>query len=107
MAKATRSEIVELLAGKGLDIGEDNPNLEKIAKALGVLPEVMHEAKAFRYSKDAGQVPLSEEVEGTKVYLAVTGGARGRDCWFPVPAKRTVAETAHSIMDALEELLDE
>jgi hypothetical protein len=102
MAKLTNVEISALLQAKGLTVPADNPNLMTIAQSLGVLPKIHHEAKFIAWdSKGKSEVPVG--TKDAKVYLAVSGGARGRDCWFPVN-DRKLADVASELITALSEL---
>ena len=105
--KLTNVAVVELIAAKGLDIEADNPNLMTVARSLGVLPEILHEAKIVHNVPKVGLVP--EPTDTSKAYLAISGGARGRDAWFPVPkgAKAHLASLAEAVAELASELPDD
>jgi len=101
------TEIVELLEAKGLQITADNPNLMTIAKSLGVLPECLHGAKVVHNVPKVGLVDTA--TDKSKPYLAVGGGARGRDAWFPIPkgAKKHIASMISELTELAESLPDD
>lgn len=65
------NQAVADLAAKGIAVEATNPNLAAIAASMGVTATVR-------------RVERTTNQKGDKQYLAVGGGARGRDCWFPV-----------------------
>lgn len=103
VAKIDNAAICEALAAKGLDLAEDNPNLIKVARSLGILTEPLHAVSVVHNVPKVGQVP--EATDKSKSYLAVSGGARGRDAWFPVTSDRTPRQHAESLRDACEDFL--
>lgn len=106
----TNQEIVVALAGKGLDMAEDNPNLRTVATTLGVLVAPLHEASIVHNEGGKnGQGQVTAPTDKSKSYLAITGGARGRDAWLPIPkgAKAHVASMAQALTDLAETLPDD
>jgi hypothetical protein len=81
--KIDKSALVSDLAAKGLTVAEDNPNLVKIARSLGLIVDPLHSVQVVHNVPKVGQV--AEPTDKSKAYLAISGGARGRDAWFPIP----------------------
>jgi len=106
MSKLTNVEMCALLTAKGLTIGEDNPNLVTICRSLGVLPEILHEATVVHNVPKQGMVDVP--TDKSKSYLAVSGGARGRDAWFPIPkgAKVHIASMAAALAELADSMPD-
>ena len=105
MAKMSSIEIVRALAVKGIEVSGDNPNLETIARGLGIITSPAHTAKLLAYSSKAkSEVPLG--TDGANVYVSVSGGARGRDAWFPVKDAKNPGATLRSIAEACIEVAD-
>ena len=105
MAKFDKASVVAQLAAKGLDMTEENPNLEKVAQSMGILTAPQHEARVISYSsKDKGEVPMG--TKGSKNYLAISGGARGREAWFPVVNDSGI-DTLTSVREACDLALQE
>ncbi len=106
MAKLTNEAIcAQLLSDKGLEMNPDNPNLVKVAQSLGILTEPTHAVRLVHNVAKQGEV--DKPTDKSKSYLAITGGARGREAWFPVKDGKTPIEHVTEIMEACAEYLDE
>jgi hypothetical protein len=88
------NQAVADLAAKGIAVEATNPNLAAIAASMGVTATVR-------------RVERTENQKGDKQYLAVAGGARGRDAWFPVEGKDADAlrQEATEIIAGLQHFL--
>ena len=91
--------MVEFCAARGIPMDANNAHLAQVAKSLGF---IAHTASVIGYKDKANVAPT---VEGAKLYLTADGGARGRDCWFPVERDNAV-DHARALSVAFAELAD-